>query len=88
MFSISIHLLWRRSLAAFAVAAMAAAGPMAALAAEGQAGSVSFGREVMAVLSKAGCNQGTCHGNQQGKNGFKLSLRGEDPAADYLAITH
>jgi Protein of unknown function (DUF1549)/Protein of unknown function (DUF1553) len=41
----------------------------------------------MAVLSKAGCNQGVCHGNQNGKNGFKLSLRGEDPAWDYRALT-
>jgi hypothetical protein len=41
----------------------------------------------MAVLSKAGCNLGTCHGNQNGKGGFKLSLRGENPAADFLALT-
>ena len=44
---------------------------------------VSFDRDVMAVLSKAGCNLGACHGNLNGKGGFKLSLRGEDPAADY-----
>jgi len=24
----------------------------------------------MAVLSKAGCNMGTCHGNANGKGGF------------------
>ncbi len=47
----------------------------------------SFTNEVMAVLSKAGCNAGTCHGNQNGKGGFKLSLRGQDPAADFLALT-
>jgi hypothetical protein len=47
----------------------------------------SFRREVVAVLSRAGCNQGTCHGNRNGKGGFKLSLRGEDPDADYLALT-
>src|SRR5436309_15056161 len=47
----------------------------------------SFRNEVMAVLSRAGCNQGTCHGNQNGKNGFKLSLRGEDPAYDLTALT-
>jgi hypothetical protein len=50
--------------------------------------AVSFQRDVMAVLSKAGCYQGACHGNQNGKGGFKLSLRGENPAADYLALTH
>jgi hypothetical protein len=48
---------------------------------------VSFRNEVMAVLSRAGCNQGTCHGNQNGKNGFKLSLRGEDPFFDWSALT-
>ena len=47
----------------------------------------SFTSDVMAVLSKAGCNAGTCHGNQNGKGGFKLSLRGQDPAADFLALT-
>lgn len=48
----------------------------------------SFRNDVMAVLSKAGCNQGTCHGNQNGKNGFKLSLRGEDPNHDWTALSH
>jgi hypothetical protein len=51
------------------------------------AAPVSFRNDVMAVLSKAGCNQGTCHGNQNGKNGFKLSLRGEDPAFDFGSLT-
>src|SRR5262249_43310904 len=51
------------------------------------ADAVSFHNDVMAVLSKAGCNQGACHGNQNGKNGFKLSLRGEDPAFDLAALT-
>jgi hypothetical protein len=46
----------------------------------------SFRHEVMAVLSKAGCNAGACHGYSLGKNGFKLSLRGSDPDLDYLAI--
>ncbi len=48
---------------------------------------VSFCQEVMAVLSRAGCNQGTCHGNLHGKGGFKLSLRGEDPEKDFAALT-
>src|SRR5260370_26146993 len=52
-----------------------------------QAESISFRNDVMAVLSRAGCNQGVCHGNQNGKNGFKLSLRGEDPVWDYSALT-
>ena len=59
----------------------------AALAGEGQASDVSFQNDVMAVLSKAGCNAGTCHGNRNGKGGFKLSLRGQDPELDFLALT-
>jgi len=47
----------------------------------------SFRNDVMAVLSKAGCNAGTCHGNKNGKGGFRLSLRGQDPAIDYLSLT-
>jgi hypothetical protein len=47
---------------------------------------VSFDRDVMAVLSKAGCNMGACHGNLNGKGGLKLSLRGEDAAVDYAAF--
>src|SRR5437588_10898953 len=50
-------------------------------------GPVSFRNEVMAVLSRAGCNQGTCHGQQNGKGGFKLSLRGFDPDFDFAQIT-
>ncbi|MCI0682110.1 MAG: DUF1553 domain-containing protein [Gemmataceae bacterium] len=43
---------------------------------------VSFRNDVMAVLSRAGCNLGTCHGNFNGKNGFRLSLRGDNPEFD------
>src|SRR5687768_10826004 len=53
----------------------------------GWAGEVSFRNDVMAVLSKAGCNAGTCHGNKNGKGGFKLSLRGENPEQDYHSLT-
>lgn len=47
----------------------------------------SFRHEVMAVLSRAGCSLGTCHGNQNGKGGLRLSLRGQDPEADYTTLT-
>src|SRR4029077_3376096 len=48
---------------------------------------ISFRNDVMAALSKAGCNAGTCHGNKNGKGGFKLSLRGQDPGVDYATLT-
>jgi hypothetical protein len=55
---------------------------------EGVAGGppVSFLRDVLPVLSKAGCNSGACHASQYGKGGFKLSVFGFDPAADRQAI--
>jgi hypothetical protein len=46
----------------------------------------SFRHEVMPVLTRAGCNAGACHGYSLGKNGFKLSLRGQDAFADYPSI--
>src|SRR6202012_2817682 len=48
---------------------------------------IRFVRDVQPVLAQVGCNAGTCHGALKGKNGFKLSLRGYDPAFDYVALT-
>ncbi len=48
---------------------------------------VSFRNEVIASLNVGGCNAGACHGTPSGKNGFKLSLRGFDPAADFAQLT-
>lgn len=49
---------------------------------------IGFVRDVAPVMSKAGCNAGTCHGSAKGKNGFKLSLRGYDPEFDYQALVN
>ncbi|MCE9603884.1 MAG: DUF1549 and DUF1553 domain-containing protein [Planctomycetia bacterium] len=51
-----------------------------------QSQPVSFVNDVMAVLGKSGCNAGACHGHASGKGGFKLSLRGYDPAADHQSL--
>ena len=48
--------------------------------------AVQFRTDVIAALSRAGCNQGSCHGSPQGKNGFRLSLRGFDPDLDYFTL--
>jgi hypothetical protein len=48
---------------------------------------ISFERDVMPVLTKVGCNTGSCHGAARGKDGFRLSLFGYDPAGDYQRIT-
>ena len=53
----------------------------------GSGHKADYVRDVMPVLSKVGCNAGTCHGAKDGKNGFKLSLRGYDPIYDVRAFT-
>lgn len=45
-----------------------------------------FSRHVVPLFSRLGCNAGSCHGAVQGKNGFRLSLFGADPAADYQRL--
>jgi len=47
---------------------------------------VSYQYDVLPILSKAGCNQGACHGNGEGKGGLRLSLKAEDPAGDYEVL--
>ena len=47
----------------------------------------SFRLDVMPVFFRAGCNSGGCHGAASGKDGFRLSLFGYDPAGDYFRLT-
>src|SRR5207249_4432222 len=48
--------------------------------------SLSFINDVLPVLSKAGCNAGSCHAKPDGQNGFKLSVFAFDPKSDYKQI--
>ncbi|MBT7854888.1 MAG: DUF1553 domain-containing protein [Opitutae bacterium] len=48
--------------------------------------SVSFNHEVLPILSKQGCSQGSCHGSPHGKGHFRLSLRAFDPSLDSHTI--
>src|SRR5215468_480710 len=67
---------------AYVLAALAACSPSVS------AGEVpSFNTDVIPLLTKAGCNQGACHGKGSGQNGFRLSLRGFAPDQDYKWIT-
>lgn len=70
----------------FAAPQPAAAPPPAAKTAHKRP-PVSLVNDVEPVLTKIGCNQGICHGQQNGQGGFKLSLRGWDPAFDWEQIT-
>ncbi|WP_149498563.1 DUF1553 domain-containing protein [Roseiconus lacunae] len=48
--------------------------------------TVDFRNQILAHLTRHGCNAGACHGAALGRGGFKLSLYGSDPPADYDAI--
>jgi hypothetical protein len=48
--------------------------------------AVDFTRDVVPILTHAGCNGGGCHGKAGGRGGFALSLFGFDPKAAYDAI--
>jgi len=82
-------MLSRRLLHALAVclALPAAASAQVELPTGGTIPRVDFERHVMGLLSKTGCNAGSCHGSFQGKNGFRLSLFGYEPAMDFANLT-
>jgi hypothetical protein len=46
----------------------------------------NFAGDVVPILSRHGCNSSGCHGKAEGQNGFKLSVFGFDPAADFAAL--
>ncbi|MFQ5730682.1 MAG: DUF1549 and DUF1553 domain-containing protein [Planctomycetaceae bacterium] len=48
---------------------------------------VHFVNDVVPVLSKLGCNSGGCHGKRSGQNGFRLSIFGSEPRADFASLT-
>ncbi|MCE9563045.1 MAG: DUF1549 and DUF1553 domain-containing protein [Planctomycetes bacterium] len=64
-----------------------AASAQVALPTGGTMPSVDFERHVMGLVSKAGCNSGSCHGSFQGKGGFRLSLFGYEPSMDFANLT-
>ncbi len=47
---------------------------------------IDFDSQVLPVLTKVGCNAGACHGAAAGRGGFRLSLFGSDPQADYSSL--
>jgi hypothetical protein len=48
---------------------------------------VHFVNDVVPLFSKLGCNSGGCHGKASGQNGFKLSVFGFDPHADFASLS-
>lgn len=46
----------------------------------------NFERDITPLFSRYGCNSSGCHGKAEGQNGFKLSVFGYDPAADFRSL--
>lgn len=47
----------------------------------------SFLNDILPLLTRYDCNSGGCHGKLAGQNGFRLSLRGFAPEADFESLT-
>ncbi len=45
-----------------------------------------FENDIAPLLSRHNCNSSGCHGKAEGQGGFKLSVFGFDPAADYASL--
>ncbi len=69
------------------LAGAAAAGEPTRMADSPRARPFHFENDVIPILTKFRCNSSSCHGKAEGQNGFKLSVFGFDPAADYAALT-
>ncbi len=48
---------------------------------------LSFTQDILPILSKSGCNLGSCHAKASGQAGFKLSVFAFDPKGDYRELT-
>ena len=48
---------------------------------------LNFENDIIPILTRYGCNSSGCHGKAEGQNGFKLSVFGFDPPADYRSLT-
>lgn len=49
---------------------------------------IHFENDLIPLFTKLGCNSGGCHGKASGQNGFKLSVFGFDPRADFQALVN
>jgi hypothetical protein len=45
-----------------------------------------FENDIAPLLARHNCNSSGCHGKAEGQGGFKLSVFGFDPAADYASL--
>ena len=64
-----------------------ASAPVAVTVKEAANEAANFLRDVMPLFTKLGCNAIQCHGSALGKGGFRLSMFGAEPDADYETLT-
>lgn len=48
--------------------------------------AIDFANDIVPILTRHGCNGGGCHGKNNGRGGFAVSLFGYDPKTDFEAI--
>ena len=53
----------------------------------GQRPPFNFERDIIPIMSRYGCNSSACHAKAEGQNGFKFSVFGFDPKADFVALS-
>ena len=70
----------------FIVLAVSAVFGSTGFAQEGRIRTVDFENDLIPVFTRFGCNAGACHGAATGRGGFKLSLFGGNPKADFDAV--
>ncbi len=49
---------------------------------------VDFSRDIIPLLTRAGCNSGACHGAAAGRGYLRLSLFGSRPRDDFESLVH
>jgi len=50
--------------------------------------TLSYTKDILPILTKAGCNLGSCHAKASGQAGFRLSIFAFDPKTDYMEFVN
>lgn len=53
-----------------------------------KAPTLSYTKDILPILTKAGCNLGSCHAKASGQAGFRLSIFAFDPKTDYMEFVN
>lgn len=53
-----------------------------------KAPTLSYTKDILPILTKAGCNLGACHAKSSGQAGFHLSIFAFDPKTDFMEVVN